>query len=72
MFEVVSVQLYDFSQKVNTFRGYITRLETVKTKLFLRNLGEHCIWQDPALVFFFFSRKYLTKIKEASLLFITE
>lgn len=72
MFEVVSVQLYDFSQKANTFRGYITRLETVKTKLFFRNLDEHCIWQDPALVVFFFSRKYLTKIKQASLLFITE
>lgn len=54
MFEAVSVQLYDFSQKANTFRGYITRLETVKTKLFFSNLGEHCIWQDPALVLLFF------------------
>lgn len=61
MFEVVSVQLYDFSQKANTFRGYITRLETVKTKLFFRNLDEHCIWQDPALVFFF--QKILDKDK---------
>lgn len=39
MSEVVSVQLYEFSQKANTCREYITRLETVKEQSFLQKFG---------------------------------
>lgn len=65
MSEVVSVQLYDFSQKASTCREYITRLETVKKKR-KTNFSSEFGWTlhlAKSCFSGFFPRKYLAKIK---------